>query len=72
MASWLCLCPDHDTSAGKVLRRQTRRSQQRVRQALRMVAASLRARLGAPKATTAMDHQLARIIWHLLTYHDPG
>jgi transposase len=40
-ASWLCLCPDNDTSAGKVLRRQTRRSQQRVRQALRMAAASL-------------------------------
>ena len=40
-ASWLCLCPDNDTSAGKVLRRQSRRSQQRVRQALRMAAASL-------------------------------
>lgn len=84
-ASWLCLCPDNDTSAGKVLRRQTRRSQQRVRQALRMAAASLyadksclgdkfrrlRARLGAPKAITAMAHQYARIIWHLLTYHEP-
>ena len=84
-ASWLCLCPDNDTSAGKVLRRQTRRSQQRVRQALRMAASALyadksalgdkfrrlRARLGAPKATTAMAHQYARIIWHLLTYHQP-
>ena len=84
-ASWLCLCPDNDTSAGKVLRRQTRRSQQRVRQALRMAAASLyadksalgdkfrrlRARLGAPKAITAMAHQYARIIWHLLSYHEP-
>jgi transposase len=84
-ASWLCLCPDNDTSAGKVLRRQTRRSQQRVRQALRMAAASLyadksclgdkfrrlRARLGAPKAITAMAHQYARIIWHLLSYHQP-
>jgi transposase len=84
-ASWLCLCPENDTSAGKVLRRQTRRSQQRVRQALRMAAASLyadksalgdkfrrlRARLGAPKAITAMAHQHARIIWHLLTYHEP-
>jgi transposase len=83
-ASWLCLCPDNDTSAGKVLRRQTRRSQQRVRQALRMAAASLyadksylgekfrrlRARMGAPKAITAMAHQYARIIWHLLTYHE--
>jgi hypothetical protein len=31
----------------------------------------LRARLGAPKAITAMAHQYARIIWHLLTYHEP-
>jgi hypothetical protein len=84
-ASWLCLCPDNETSANKVLRRRTRRSQQRVRQALRMAASSLyqdkgylgdkyrrlRAKLGAPKAITAMAHQLARIIWHLLTYHVP-
>jgi transposase len=33
-ASWLCLCPDNETSAGKVLRRRTRRSQNRLRQAL--------------------------------------
>src|SRR5690349_14569914 len=30
----------------------------------------LRARMGAPKAITAMAHQYARIIWHLLTYHE--
>jgi transposase len=80
-ASWLCLCPDNETSAGKVLRRRTRRSQNRVRYALRMAASSLhrdksylgdkyrrlRARLGAPKAITAMAHQLARIIWTLIT-----
>jgi transposase len=80
-ASWLCLCPDNQTSAGKVLRRRTRRSQNRVRYALRMAASSLhrdksyfgdkyrrlRARLGAPKAITAMAHQLARIIWTLIT-----
>jgi transposase len=40
-ASWLCLCPDNGTSASKVLRRRTRRSQQRVRQALRMAACAL-------------------------------
>jgi transposase len=40
-ASWLCLCPDNQTSASKVLRRATRRSQNRVRQALRMAASSL-------------------------------
>jgi transposase len=84
-ASWLCLCPDNETSASKVLHRSTRRSQNRVRQALRMAASSLhhdksflgdkyrrlRTKLGAPKAITAMAHQLARIIWHMLTYRVP-
>jgi transposase len=84
-SSWLCLCPDNQTSASKVLHRSTRRSQNRVRQVLRMAASSLhhdkshlgdkyrrlRAKLGAPKAITAMAHQLARIIWHLLTYRVP-
>jgi Transposase IS116/IS110/IS902 family len=79
-ASWLCLCPGNETSAGKVLRRRTRRSQNRVRQALRMAASSLhrdksylgekyrrfRTRLGGPKAIVAMAHQLARIIWTLV------
>jgi transposase len=37
-SSWLCWCPDNETSASKVLRRATRRSQNRVRQALRMAA----------------------------------
>jgi transposase len=84
-ASWLCLCPGNETSAGKVLRRRTRPSQNRVRQALRMAASSLhhdkssfgdkyrrlRARLGAPKAITAMAHQLARLIWTLITRQLP-
>jgi transposase len=84
-SSWLCLCPDNETSASKVLRRATRRSQNRVRQALRMTASSLhhdksylgdkyrrlRAKLGAPKAITAMAHQLARIIWHLIAHRVP-
>ena len=84
-SSWLCLCPDNETSASKVLRRCTRRSQNRVRQALRMAASSLhhdksylgdkyrrlRTKLGAPKAITAMAHQLARIIWHLIVHRVP-
>src|ERR1700747_2533556 len=84
-ASWLCLCPDNETSASKVLRRRTRRSQNRVRQALRMAASSLhhdksylgdkyrhlRARLTPPKAVTAMAHQLATIIWTLITRKVP-
>lgn len=81
-ASWLTLCPDNDTSGEKVLRRRTRRAQQRVKLILRMAARSLhksqtalgakyrrlRTRLGAPKAITAMAHQLARILWHLVTH----
>jgi len=84
-SSWLCLCPDNETSASKVLRRATRRSQNRVRQALRMAASTLhhdksylgdkyrrlRAKLGAPKAITAMAHQLARVIWHLIVHRVP-
>lgn len=84
-ASWLTLCPDNETSGDKVLRRRTRRAQQRVKRMLRMAAQSLhrsqsllgakyrrlRARLGAPKAITAMAHQLARILWHLVTYKVP-
>ena len=84
-ASWLCLCPANETSASKILRRHTRRSQNRVRQALRMAASSLhhdksflgdkyrrlRARLGPPKAITAMAHQLARLIWTLITRRVP-
>jgi transposase len=81
-SSWLCLCPDNDTSASKVLRHHTRRSQNRLRQALRMAASTLhhdksylgdkyrrlRTKLGAPKAITAMAHRMARIIWHLITH----
>lgn len=84
-SSWLCLCPDNETSSSKVLRRATRRSQNRVRQALRMAASTLhhdksylgdkyrrlRAKLGAPKAITAMAHQLARIIWQLIVRRIP-
>jgi transposase len=84
-SSWLCLCPDNETSASKVLRRATRKSQNRLRQGLRMAASSLhhdksylgekyrrlRTKLGAPKAITAMAHQIARIIWHLITHRVP-
>ena len=30
-----------------------------------------KARLGTPKAITAMAHKLARILWHLFKYHQP-
>lgn len=84
-ASWLTLCPDNEISGGRVLRRKTRRAQQRVKRTLRVAAQSLhrsqslpgakyralRARLGAPKAITAMAHKLARILWYLVTYKVP-
>ena len=80
-SSWLTLCPHNDTSGEKVLKRRTRRGQQRLRKQLIMAAFSLyrsqtalgakfrrmRTRLGAPKAITAMAHLLARIIWKLVT-----
>ena len=81
-AAWLGLCPNNDITGGKVIRRSTRRNCQRIRVALRLAASSLhrskthlgecfrrlRARLGSPKAITAMAHKLARIIWHLISH----
>ena len=59
---------------------RTRDVKSRVAEALRLAAQSLhraqnyfgelyrrwRARLGGPKAITAMAHKLARVLWHLL------
>ena len=84
-ASWLGVCPDNRISGGKILSVQTRHVKHRVAQALRMAAQSLsrsrsilgayfrrmRAKLGAPEAITATAHKLARIIYHLLTTHEP-
>lgn len=78
--SWLCLCPNNKITGGKVLSSHTRKSVNRLAQALRMAASGLwnshsylgeylrrmRARLGAPKAITATAHKLARIIYHLV------
>ena len=30
-----------------------------------------KARLGSPKAITAMAHKLARVLWHLLKFKEP-
>jgi transposase len=81
-AAWMALCPNNAITGGKVIRRSTRRNRQRIRLALRLAATSLhrnkthlgecfrrlRARLGAPKAITAIAHKLALIIWHLVTH----
>ena len=63
---------------------RTRDVKSRVAEALRLAAQSLhraqnyfgelsrrwRARLGGPKAITAMAHKLARVLWHLLKYKE--
>jgi transposase len=81
-ASFLGLCPDNQITGGKVLHRGTRHVENRAATALRMAATSLwrsktylgakfrrlRARLGAPKAITAMAHMLARLVYRMLRY----
>jgi transposase len=81
-ASWLGLCPDNRISGDKVLSKGTRHVVNRAATALRMAATTLlrsqsylgaqyrrlRARLGAPKAITAMAHKLARLVYRMLKY----
>jgi hypothetical protein len=78
--SWLSLCPHNDKTGGKVIKRHTKKTQNRAAAALRMAAQSLshsksalgtyyrrmRAKLGAPQAVTATAHKLARIIYAML------
>jgi transposase len=81
-AAWLGLCPENESSGGKVLRSQTRKNKNRAARALRLAARNLRhsgsalgayyrrmrAKLGAPKAITATAHKLARILYHMLKH----
>jgi transposase len=83
--SWLGLCPDNRITGGKIYSVRTRDVKSRVAEALRLAAQSLwhaqnyfgdlyrrwKARLGGPKAITAMAHKLARVLWHLLKYKEP-
>lgn len=83
--SWLGLCPDNRITGGKIISVKTRDVKSRAALALRLAAQSLwhskdylgdcfrrwKARLGTPKAITAMAHKLARIIWHLIKYRTP-
>jgi len=80
-ASWLELAPRRDVSGGKVIRHISRKSNNRVANALRMAAQSLwrshtylgaryrhlRARLGGQKAVKAMARYLACLVYRLLT-----
>jgi transposase len=79
--SWLGLCPGTKISGGKVLSARTRRSTNRVRQALKLAAMSLSrngsalgafyrrmcARMDKPRANTAVAHKLARMVYFMLT-----
>lgn len=79
--SWLGLCPGTKISGGKVLSAKTKRSANRVRQALKMAAMSLShsdsalgafyrrmsARMDKPRANTATAHKLARMVYFMLT-----
>ncbi|HKV12795.1 MAG TPA: IS110 family transposase [Thermoanaerobaculia bacterium] len=79
--SWLGLCPGTKISGGKTLSGETKRCANRVAQALRMSAQSLRqsrsalgayhrrlcARMDRAKAITATAHKLARLVYFLLT-----
>jgi len=80
--SWLGLCPDNRITGGRIYSVKTRDVKSRVAKALRLAAQNLgraqnyfgdlyrrwKARMGAPKAITAMAHKLARVLWHLLKY----
>lgn len=79
--SWLGLCPGTKISGGKVLSAKTKRSANRVRQALKMAAMSLSrcdsalgafyrrlcSRMDKPRANTAVAHKLARMVYFMLT-----
>lgn len=79
--SWLGLCPAARISGGKVLSARTKRSANRVRQALKMAAMSLShsdsalgafyrrlcTRMDKPRANTATAHKLARMVYFMLT-----
>lgn len=81
-ASWLGLCPDNRIGGDKVLSKGTRHVVNRAATALRVAATTLlksrsylgakyrrlRAKLGAPKAITAMAHKLARLVYPMLKY----
>jgi transposase len=81
-ASWLGLCPDNRITGGKVIRKGTRHVINRAATSLRLAATTLlrsqsylgaqyrrlRARLGAPKAITAMAHKLARLVYRMLKW----
>ena len=85
IASWAGLCPGTKISGGRRLSNRTRRGKPRIATMLRQSALSLhssksalgakyrriRARLGAPKALTAMAHLILKIIYKLVSEQIP-
>ena len=85
VSSWLGLSPNNKISGNKILSVKTMPSSNPIAKALRMSALTLhhsksylgnfyrkmRAKLGAPKAITAVAHKLARIIYSMLTNKTP-
>lgn len=81
-ASWLGLSPDNQITGGKVIKRGTKKVVNRASTALRLAAQSLqrsesylgakfrrlRARLGAPKAITALANHLAKLVYRMLRF----
>ena len=84
-ASWLGLCPDNRITGGKIISAKTCEVKSRSAEALRLAAQSLwraknylgdcfrrwKARLGTPKAITAMAPKLARILWRMIKFNQP-
>jgi len=79
-ASWLGLCPGNKVSGGKRLSGKSKRTSSYAASIFRIAASTLhksqsalgaffrrlRARIGAPKATTAAAHKLACIVFNML------
>jgi transposase len=79
---WLGLSPNHRISGGKVLKRSSRKVVNPLSVALRLAARTLRnshsalganfrrlsARIGMPKAITAMARKLAALVYRMLKY----
>ncbi len=80
--SWLGLCPQHQSSAGKIKSRRVRRGAHRAGRAFRLAVQGcyhaknalgafyrrIQARAGAPKAIVATARKLAERVYRLLKY----
>ncbi len=81
-ASWLGLCPGNKVSGGKILSGKSKRTGNYAASAFRMAASTLhhsnsalgaffrrlKARIGAPKATTATAHKIAIIMFNMIRH----